>query len=199
MKYYFLFVIILLFFLSPVVLYAENEQVGENKLRNHKILMIMANSFIGFNELNSIFKQEGANIVIASNSLSEIRAFGISQITVTPDLLLYNVKVEEYNAIIFLGGPGSGVYFSDRTAHNIAKKAVNLNKVVASIHLGTRILAEAGVLNKKKVAAYTSHSVIAKGAIVTGGDVERDGNIITARTQSSTKAFAEMIISTLTE
>lgn len=199
MKYHILVITTLLFFLSPVGAFSENEQVGESELRSKKILMIMANSFIGFNGPSGIFKQKGANIVIASNSLSNLTAFGMSHITATPNILIYNVKVEDYDAVIFIGGPGSGVYFSDRTAHKIAKKAVHLNKVVASIHLGTRILAEAGVLKGKKVAAYTSHSVKAKGAIVTGESIERDGNIITARTQSSAKTFAEMIITALTE
>jgi deglycase len=197
MKCHILVMSILLFFLSPIIVCAENEQVDENTLKSKRILMIMANSFIGFKESNDMFEREGATIVIASNSLSSVTASGVSDITVTPDILIYNVKVEDYDAVIFIGGPGSGVYFSERTVHKIAQEAVNQNKVVASIHLGTRILAEAGVLEGKKVAAYTSHSVKAKGAIVTCEDVERDGNIITARTQSSAKKFAEMIIAAM--
>ena len=113
MKCHILVISTLLFFLSPARLFSENEQVDENKLRSKKILMIMANSFVGFNEPSGLFKQKGANIVIASNSLSKLTAFGMSHITVTPNILIYNVKVEDYDAIIFIGGPGSGVYFSD--------------------------------------------------------------------------------------
>ena len=70
---------------------------------------------------------------------------------------------------------------------------------MAAIHLAPEILANAGVLKGKKAVSYLSYNIKTKGAIVTDKMVERDGNIITGRSQGAATEFGEAIINALKE
>ena len=61
------------------------------------------------------------------------------------------------------------------------------------------ILANAGLLKGKKAACAQPYNIQIKGAIATGKNVERDGNIITANGPGAASQFGETIISALVE
>lgn len=62
------------------------------------------------------------------------------------------------------------------------------------------ILANAGILKGKQATCYPTaqQDLKAKGAIVTGKMVQRDGNLITGNGPAAAEKFAQMIISVLT-
>jgi len=98
--------------------------------------------------------------------------------------------------VAFIGGPGSGEYFDDRTAHDICNKTLKAGKFLASICAAGSILARAGVLRGKKATAFESRAddLRAHGADYTGSSVEIDGNIITASGPAAARAFGEAIV-----
>ena len=112
-----------------------------------------------------------------------------------------NIKVENFDAIIFVGGSGATCYWDDPRAHKIAKEAVEQNKLLCAICFGSVILARAGVLNGKAATVWRSkaNEIKKKGAIYTGNKVEVVGNIITADGPVSSVLFAETIIKKLKE
>jgi len=140
-----------------------------------------------------------ANVKIASTSKEATSAIGEK---VTIDLLLEEVKVEDYDAIIFIGGPGAEQYFSDAQALKIAKAAFAQGKIVAAICVAPIILANAGILQGKNATVWDSGGEQAgilqeKGAIYTGKAVEKDGKIITANGPAAAKAFGKAIADAL--
>ena len=201
MKRYMAWSIVLIMLLSLTAAFAENQQKKEGKLTGKKIVMIIAQRQFEeteFKEPKEIFDNEGANVTIASSTLSMATGGNLS---VKPDILINDVKVKDFDAIVFIGGFGVGEYFDNPVAQNIAKQALNQGKILAAICMAPRILANAGVLKGKKVTCFPSvkEDIKEKGAIVTGEMVERDGNIITANGPGAATKFGETIVSALSE
>ena len=80
--------------------------------------------------------------------------------------LLADVDPEAYDAVVFVGGGGSKVYFDDPAAQALARAMHKRRKVVAAICLAPVILANAGVLKGKKatVAGTEAKAIEAGGA-----------------------------------
>jgi len=144
-----------------------------------------------------LFEKEGYGVVIAGTSLKPAK--GMLGAVVTPQILIDQVKVDEYDAIVFVGGVGAKEYFNNPLAHKIAKEAVSKNKILAAICIAPRILAEAGVLKGKKATVWVSEgkTLEEKGAHYTGKSVEVDGNIVTGSGPQAAEEFAKIIIKLL--
>ncbi len=165
-----------------------------------KILMIIAHQNFRDEELlvpKKIFEKEGYQVIIASSSLKPAK--GMLGAVVTPNILINQAKVDEYEAIVFVGGVGAQEYFHDATAHKIAKEAISKGKILAAICLAPRTLAEAGVLKGKKATVWSSEgkALEAKGAIYTGKNVEIDGKIVTGSGPQAAEEFAKSILNLL--
>ena len=111
------------------------------------------------------------------------------------------IVVNEFDAVVFVGGFGSSEYFDNPVARKIAKEGLDQDKILAAICLAPRILANSGVLKGKKVTCFSSvrKDIKAKGAMVSGEMVERDGKIITGNGPSASTKFGETIASALSE
>jgi protease I len=115
------------------------------------------------------------------------------------DLLLKNVEVGDYDAILFVGGPGVYDYFEDAHVLGLAKKFLKAGKIVSAICAAPSILANAGLLKGVKATCYPSQAANLKdkGAHYTGHAVVQDGQIITADGPNAAKAFGEKIAEAL--
>jgi protease I len=169
-------------------------------LISKKIVMIIAsNNFRDeeYNEPRLILEKNGANITVASTTLNEAK--GMLGLKVKPDILLDNVNVDDYDAIVFVGGSGATEYWDNLKAYEIAKDAYNKKKVLAAICIAPITLAKAGLLIGKNATVYSSEveNIKKLGANYTGKPVEVDGLIITASGPASAKEFGEKIVDLL--
>lgn len=196
--------IIFVFLLSFFLLILFNLEGGGSdtmsKLQGKKVLMIIANQNFRDEELlkpRDLFIKEGMEVVLASSSLETSR--GMLGATVKPDILINNIKAEDFEAIIFVGGTGASEYWNNPIAHKIVKEAVSLNKLICAICIAPVTLANAGILDKKKATVFHSEvkAIKRKGAIYTGKAVEVDGNIITAEGPQAAEEFGKTIINLL--
>ena len=170
------------------------------KIEGKKIVMIFARENFRDEELEEprvLLEKQGGEVTLASSSLEEAR--GMLGARVTPDILVGDVKVEEYDAVVFVGGSGASEYWEDPVAHEIARKAVGLGKLVCAICIAPVTLANAGVLEGRKAAVFGSErgKLEAKGGIYTNSSVEVDGNIITADGPGSAGKFGKAIMKAL--
>ena len=177
-------------------------QGGENmaKLKGKKAVMVIAEKNFRDEELfepKKILEAEGVKVIVASTSFNTAR--GMLGGKVKPDMLLSEIKVDDYDAIIFVGGSGASQYWNDSLAHNIAKEAVEKNKVLGAICIAPVTLANAGVLTGKKATVWPSEKgkIEAKGAIYTGESVQIEGKIITAEGPQAARRFGEAIAKAL--
>ena len=149
-------------------------------------------------ETRDVLAEAGVETVVASTKRGLIRGMlgGRAEATV----LLKDVFVDDYDAIIFVGGSGAKQYFSDRVALSIVRQAERKGKVLAAICIAPAILANAGVLDGVRAPSFSSERVRLKkaGAGYTGSSVERDGLIITASGPKAAKQFGETIVDALT-
>ena len=199
MKRYMLLSIVLIMLLSSTVVFAQDQQKNTGKLTGKKIVMIIGQKFAEteFKESKDILSgREGADVIVASSKLSMATGGSLS---VKPDILIDDINVKDYDAVVFIGGAGCVDYWDNPTAQTIAKEAFLQKKILAAICWAPVILAIAGVLKGKRATCYSLDRIISKGAIATDNDVERDGNIITANGPPASAKFGEKIVSALSE
>lgn len=169
-------------------------------LEGKKVLFIVAPGNFRDEEFEEPFEflsEEGASVQVASNTSH--KSTGMFGAEVTPDLTIYEVNPFDYDAVVFIGGSGSSIYFDDQTAHKIAREAFNSNKIVAAICISVATLANAGILTNKRATSFDSVADVIKrgGAMYTGIPVQRDGTLLTASGPSAAQQFAEELASML--
>jgi len=165
-----------------------------------KILMIIAPKDFRDEELlipKKAFEEKGFKVELASKTDKE--AIGMFGTKVKPHLSLRKVRVDEYKAVVFVGGSGTPVYFDDQEALRIAKEAQAKNKVLGAICLAPSILAKADLLKGKRATVWPSEekTLKEKGAIYTGKAVEVDGLIVTANGPQAAHEFAKALLELL--
>lgn len=201
MKRFLPIVFLLLLFSAGCV---EKGDIAMN-LTGKKILMVVA--FEGFRdeefeEPYKIFTEAGASVTVASWQTGEAK--GMLGKTITINTTINDVNVDDFDAVVFVGGIGAKNYYDNEVALNIAKNAYEKGKIVAAICIAPGILAKAGILQGKKATIWDSGNgefiALLKegGATYTGANVERDGNVITANGPHAAEEFGKTIASILT-
>jgi protease I len=161
-----------------------------------RILMVVAPTNFRDEELlkpKEILEIMGAQVTITSRGVS--KATGMFGAEVKVDKQISEVMSRDYDAVVFIGGGGSSVYFNDSRALTLAREAYKSGKVVAAICIAPSILANAGILEGKKATAFASEAenLRAKGADYTGSGVEVDENIITGKGPEYAREFGKKI------
>lgn len=165
-------------------------------LQGKKILMIIASNNFRDEEYRNpreIFEKDGAKVIVASSRKREIT--GMLGMKVTPDILLNEVNIDDYDAVIFVGGTGSSEYWDNKEAHNIARSAYEKGKVIGAICIAPITLTRAGLLQGKRATVFSSEIENLKngGAVYTDESVSVDGTIVTGNGPTAAKEFGEKI------
>lgn len=178
--------------------------------KNFKIAMIIGP--IGyqdteFNTPYNYFIKHDAQVDVYSTKKGIAKGVFGAEFNVTH--VLDELDVGVYDAIVFIGGPGTKLVRDDNNSLFIAKNAIKENKILAAICWSPTILAKAGVLDKKKATVWqgidpefnmrTSAYLEKKGAKYTGTEVTIDGNIVTANGPMAAERYAEAIWKKLNE
>jgi len=149
-----------------------------------------------FFETKRALDAAGVQTVIASTRIGIIRGMlGIAE----ANILVGQLRVEDYDAIIFIGGPGAVEYVANPAALNLAREAVRQRKILAAIDTAPTILANAGVLTGVRATSFLSerNRLILSGAIYTGIPVEQDRLIITSSGPAASIQFGRAIADAL--
>ena len=175
-------------------------------------LVIVSFELFSYNEYilpRRVLQQEGINVTVASSELG--KATSSSNRKVDVDVLLEDVDVSEYDAVVFIGGWGALEYFEDEQALLICQQAAEQGKILAAICIAPVILANAGVLEGRQATVSYDPSTIpwSKTALEAGGatyveeDVvvsagsETESIIITASGPQSSFDFGNAIVAAL--
>jgi protease I len=170
------------------------------KLSNKKIVMVIAPRMFRDEEFKvpyDAFKNEGASVSIACSSLDT--SIGKLGMQVKPEISLNKVNADDFDAVLFVGGPGVKEYWQHTTAQKVAKDFLAAGKLTTAICSAPVILAKAGLLHGKKATSFDGDEaeMLKGGCIYTGKTVEQDGKIITGNGPVASKAFADAIIHAL--
>jgi protease I len=181
---------------------AAPEQPAVTQPASRKILMVVPQQGFQDQELSETkraLELAGVPVLVASTRLGTI--MGTLGGTINADLLINQAKLNEYSAVVFVGGPGAIDYFNNPIALNLVRQAANQRKVVAAIGTAPTILANAGILRGVRVTGFlTEQARIAQGgAVYTGNPVEKDGLIVTATNALTAPLFVQAILEGLGE
>jgi len=167
-----------------------------------KVLMVVAGRDFRDEECfvpKKILEDGGVEVRIASDKKGE--AIGAEGGEIAVDLSLNEVDVSDFDAIIFIGGPGALKHLDNEDSYRLAREAAEKGKVVAAICVAPAILAKAGVLSGKKATIWTSptHRELVKiltenGARYIDENVVVDGKMITANGPSAAGKFGEEVL-----
>lgn len=135
--------------------------------------------------------------VIAAPRTGIIR--GAAGIPAEAGILVDQLNVDDFDAIIFVTGTGTAEYATQPLIANIITETVRKGKILGAIGVAPSLLANAGVLYGRRATSFVSERaiLIQGGAIYTGTPVEQEGNIITASGPQSAMDFGRAIADAL--
>jgi protease I len=115
---------------------------------------------------------------------------------VKSDTSFYNINVNNFSALILIGGPGSRAYWKNENLQKIVKKFFDLGRIVAAICSSPVVLVKAGILNNKKATCYSADKMelINAGIDYQDKNLVIDGNIVTADDSHSAPQFVETVL-----
>jgi len=180
----------------------QQKTSGGEEMR--KVLFVIAPSDFRDEELfqtREVVSSAGFKTFIASTTMNE--SVGMLGGRAKPNLLVSQVNLSEYAAVVFIGGQGVETYDlpADSDVVKLARDASNSGKVVAAICIAPRILASAGVVSGKRMTSFNDSETVSSlkqaGAIYTGKALESDGKLVTADGPSSARKFGEEIVKVL--
>jgi protease I len=119
--------------------------------------------------------------------------------------LIENINIDEFNAIIFIGGSGAKQFLDNEASYDVIKKSFNKNIIIGAICIAPIILAKAGILKNKKATVWSSNMdksaikiIEENGGLYEEKKVVSDKNIITGQNHEASELFALKIIEALT-
>ncbi len=137
-------------------------------------------------------EEDGHTVITASKKAESHGKYGSVE---KSDILLPAANAQDFSAVVFIGGPGSQIYFEDEIAQNLAKNFFNSGKITAAICAAPSILANAGLLQNHTATCFPSQAenLQVKDANYTGNPLEQDKNLITANGPEAAYDFGKAI------
>lgn len=179
--------------------------MADSRLVGVKVVMIIAPEEFRDEELLTPQKElveAGATVKVASTRAGE--AQGMLGAKVTPDLVVNNLRADDVDAAVIVGGMGSPEHlWDDRTLHTLVRNLHSQGKVVAAICLSGAALAKAGILQGRHATVWPmpeSLKALKDGkANYVKEHVVQDGRIITADGPEAAHDFAQALIKELSK
>lgn len=184
----------------------QTSMLKQSIKQNKKIALVIA--FRDFKDEEyfipkEIFEEREVKVITASTERGV--ALGADGGEIKTDFLISELKPADFDAVVFVGGPGALKYLDNEISYKIIKETESCGKILGAICISPVILAKAGVLLGKKATVWSSpldrepiKILKENGAEYVNEDVVIDGKIITANGPSSASKFGENIIELLT-
>lgn len=146
------------------------------------------------------FALETALIEVVIASSRSGRVLGTRGTVGQAELGLSQIKVEDFDALIFIGGAGAVPLASNARVQELVRQAAAQEKLLAASGTAALILASTDVVRSARVTGLAAHQqlFVLAGAAYTGAAVEKDGLLITSVGPLVAPQFARTIVETLT-
>lgn len=167
-------------------------------------LVIASQGFqpVEYGDTKKSLEEAGIQVVTVSDKAGQAESKDGDFVAV--DLLLSEMKVEDYDAVYFIGGPGALECLDNQESNRVLNEAMILQKPYGAICIAPRILAKANVLVGKKATGWNNDgelpTIFANNNVeYQAGSVVQDGKIITADGPAAAKEFGRTIAHLLNE
>jgi len=102
----------------------------------------------------NIFQENGFEVRTISTEIGI--AVGGDGGEVNVDLCLADLNIDEFDALVFVGGPGAYAFIENENVWQIIRQARGKGKLLTAICIAPAILARAGVLAGRKATIWSS-------------------------------------------
>ncbi len=164
-----------------------------------RILFIIAPSNFRDEELDqpkAMLEDAGFICDVASTTTDPVQ--GMLGMLVKPDFLVEKVTVDNYAAVVVVGGSGSPALSKNSKVLEIVKTATEKNKVIGAICFGALTPARSGILKGRKGTGWkhpdTLQAFKENGATYIDEGVVVDGKIVTAQGPAVAKQFGKKLL-----
>jgi SagB-type dehydrogenase family enzyme len=169
-------------------------------IRTKKVMIIVPSQrfddmeFFGIQETCQI---SGVQSDTASSVTGELKSQQRNTISATK--LIRDINVDDYDAFVFIGGPGVREYFEDQNVLRLVRSANQKKKILAAIYNAPGIFAAADIIRGKTVAAFISQrrDIVSAGAEWKHTDLEISDNIITTANPEAARRVGAAVLNTL--
>lgn len=162
-------------------------------MSNKTVCILLAD---GFEEVEAlmpadILKRLNVNVILAGVENYKIR--GAHDFHIITETLLSDISAADFDALILPGGlPGALNLRDSQKVSDLINQACANKKICAAICAAPVVLRDSGVAKDKRITGYPETEKLSHypDFRYTGADVERDGQIITAKGMGKAAAFA---------
>lgn len=166
-----------------------------------KVILIISSK--GFQQVEYLDTKEelervGIEVITASDKI--VNAIGKDGLTTAMiDLIVSEIKVDDYDGLYLIGGPGAMDYLDNDQTYTLLNKWKESGKPYGAICISTRILAKAGVLQNVQATGWNGDDELPAILVENGADymeesVFTDGNITTASGPQVAHEFGKEIV-----
>lgn len=166
------------------------------------VLVIVAPEAFRDEEFQATYDALGAgDAKMTVGSLRKGEVSGVGGTKVQSVITPAQVKAADYDAVVFIGGPGMVKYVKDPAFVDLAKRFAEKKRFTFAICVAPAILANAGLLKGVEATAWPSMKPVlaAGGAKVSEEHVVVAGKIITADGPAAAKDFAKAVVAKLSK
>ena len=169
-------------------------------MKKNKVVFVMAHDNFNYDEY-IIPKRivEGAGYVVITAGDQEGTAHSENNVSTPIHMTLEKLSILDYDALVFIGGPGALKYLDNDRSYRIIQDAVMHNIAVGAICSATRILAKAGALVSKNATGWNEDGMLQDvfekhGVLYSDDPVVIDGLCITAQGPEVAEPFAHGLL-----
>jgi protease I len=139
----------------------------------------------------------GAKLDVASSITGDIKGMDLN--TVTATILVKDIKVDDYDAFIFISSQNILEYLNNQDVLRLIRQANEKKKILAAIEMAPAIFAHAGIVRGKNVASFLAQRAVLvdAGANWENNALDVDGNLITANDPQVSSRFGAAILDAL--
>ena len=166
-----------------------------------RVSVLLADGFEEIEALTVVDLLRRAKVYVDTVSITdEYTVRGAHGIPVQTEDLFDETNLEETDMIVLPGGmPGTTNLGSHSGVRKAVKRFYEEGRYVAAICAAPTVLNDLGILKGKRATCYPAMEKEMQGAVLTGGPVAVDGNIITSQGVGTAIDFALQLIEILEE
>ncbi|MBC7544812.1 MAG: DJ-1/PfpI family protein [Candidatus Sericytochromatia bacterium] len=163
------------------------------------LLVLPGNQFNdrAYAAVRETLESEGVRLVTTTRSGQAATA--AQGTVIAADRKLADVDGATYDAVVLFGGVGAPTLWHDHDAIRVLKQAAGHAKAIGAMDSAVVVLANAGLLMRRRATAPMAgrRLVTVKGGTVLDEEVVVDGPIVTARSESAARHFANALLGLL--
>jgi protease I len=148
-------------------------------------------------ETSRVLNAAGVVTIVVSSRTGPVT--GMLGKTAQASVALTQLRVDDVDAVVFVGGTGAVEYVANPVAQGVARDTLAKGKILAAISVAPTVLANAGLVKGVRMTALETErdALVKAGAIFTGNTIERDRLLITANGPLVSTLFGQAIVEAL--